>query len=62
MEPLYPAHGSRPVEQLRIEPPETHAWRDSGYGWGVCVVCCKVKRADGKNKPCAGPGRLSVFR
>lgn len=34
-----------------------HIWIEK-WGLTVCQTCLIVQRADGKNKPCRGPGKL----
>lgn len=41
--------------------PGEHVWTThERTGWTVCRVCTVVQRADGRNKPCRGPARLSL--
>lgn len=40
-----------------------HEWRraNSVIGWVHCAICLKIRRHDGKNKPCPGHGRLRTL-
>jgi len=35
-----------------------HEWDDNRFGFTCCNLCGLIKREDGKNKPCNGPGKL----
>jgi hypothetical protein len=48
------------VEHIPEDPNDGHVWvpADKVISWPYCSVCLIIKRANGTNKPCKGPGRL----